>query len=269
MSRSEGWVRKFFVERSDLFLKLMNSKWRLAPEEARLISRLLEIHGVGRGARLLEVGCGSGRIAINLARLGYSVVGIDVSPTYISEAVRRSREEGVQVEFLVGDARRVDEVVGARRFDAVLFYWTSVLGYYDEVTDFEILARCRKVVEDGGKLLILQHANRDHLILAFSVRRVLESRHDLGDYVVVEESRLDLLSSRYVSTWSFYRKEGNALVLIDTLETSQRVYSIHELVSIARRAGWDLEKAYASIATLEEFTKPAYHPALNLVFKTS
>ena len=84
------------------------------------------------GSCILDVGCGNGRIAIHLAKHGFKVVGIDISPLYIRDASRRAREFQVEdrVEFVVGDAREVDSILREHRFDAALMYWTSMLGYY-------------------------------------------------------------------------------------------------------------------------------------------
>src|SRR5947207_2574134 len=58
------------------------------------------------GARILDVGCGTGDAARAIAQLvapGGRVVGVDVEPTMIAEAVRRTAESGVPVGFTVGD----------------------------------------------------------------------------------------------------------------------------------------------------------------------
>ena len=67
-----------------------------------------EIRRAGR-ARVLDLGCGAGRNAVPLARLGWDVVGIDLSIPMLSAAMQRAREEGV--------AARVHVVRG--RMDAV------------------------------------------------------------------------------------------------------------------------------------------------------
>lgn len=53
--------------------------------------------------RVLDAGCGGGHNALYLARLGYDVVGIDVAPSAISRARHKARQQGVHVEFAVGD----------------------------------------------------------------------------------------------------------------------------------------------------------------------
>jgi len=72
------------------------------PGEARYVQSLLRKQGVSQGD-LLELGCGTGKHAEQLARLGYSVQGIDLSPSMIDIARRRSASD--RTRFEVGDAR--------------------------------------------------------------------------------------------------------------------------------------------------------------------
>jgi SAM-dependent methyltransferase len=70
------------------------------------------------GRTVLDVGTGTGRAAIVLARAGAVVTGVDASPEMLAVAARRAREEGVSVTFAPGDAHRLD--FGDRSFDAVV-----------------------------------------------------------------------------------------------------------------------------------------------------
>ena len=65
-----------------MFLRIMNEKWKTAEAEANAIAKLLRKHGLEKG-KVLDLMCGNGRISINLAKLSYKVVGIDISPMYI------------------------------------------------------------------------------------------------------------------------------------------------------------------------------------------
>jgi SAM-dependent methyltransferase len=51
----------------------------------------------------LDLGCGTGRWSVELARRGWTVVGVDVVPKAIHSAQRRARETGVDVAFVAGD----------------------------------------------------------------------------------------------------------------------------------------------------------------------
>ena len=67
---------------------------------------------------VLDVGCGTGENALHLAGLGHAVVGIDVVPLAIERARAKALQRGLQAQFLVGDALRL-EVLG-RTFDTVI-----------------------------------------------------------------------------------------------------------------------------------------------------
>ena len=81
-----------------LFRKPMYERYRLT----------IEALGDAAGKTYLDLGCGSGRYAINLARLGARVVGIDFSDAMLDLARRYASEEGVagKVEFLHADMNR-------------------------------------------------------------------------------------------------------------------------------------------------------------------
>src|SRR6187431_3086309 len=68
--------------------------------QAQLIAELGELES---GARVLDVPCGDGRIAVRLASMGAQVVGLDLSERFIARARRRPGADGVRFE--VGDMR--------------------------------------------------------------------------------------------------------------------------------------------------------------------
>ena len=70
------------------------------------------------GRRILDVGTGTGRAAIALAKRGAIVTGVDASAEMLQVAGRRAREAGAAVTFQQGDAHRLDFPDG--RFDAVV-----------------------------------------------------------------------------------------------------------------------------------------------------
>jgi 2-polyprenyl-3-methyl-5-hydroxy-6-metoxy-1,4-benzoquinol methylase len=70
------------------------------------------------GRRILDVGTGTGRAAIALAKAGAIVTGVDASREMLAVAERRAREEGAAVTFTPGDAHRLD--FADRSFDAVI-----------------------------------------------------------------------------------------------------------------------------------------------------
>jgi ubiquinone/menaquinone biosynthesis C-methylase UbiE len=85
--------------------------------EVRLVERLVPLHG----RRILEIGCGDGRLTRQLAKVASSVDAFDPDPERIAEA-RRLSADWTNVSFRVGSA----EAARSRRarFDLALFSWS-------------------------------------------------------------------------------------------------------------------------------------------------
>lgn len=63
--------------------------------------------GFNKTLKIIDVGCGTGRHAIELTKRGYSVTGIDLSPSQIQRAKEKAEAENLEIQFLVGDARQI------------------------------------------------------------------------------------------------------------------------------------------------------------------
>ena len=81
------------------------------------VIRQLAAVGAIKG-EVLEPGCGSGHHAIYCAAQGYSVTGVEISPTALDRARRNAAAAGVTVDFQLADATQLDGFEG--RFDTVL-----------------------------------------------------------------------------------------------------------------------------------------------------
>ena len=78
---------------------------------------------VVRGKRVLDLGCGDGRLAIGVAPYAKSVDGLDPDSELIASARRRARETGAtRARFRVGAAQSLPYASGA--FDVVILSWT-------------------------------------------------------------------------------------------------------------------------------------------------
>jgi len=87
--------------------------------EMRLIQRFVELNG----RRILELGCGEGRLTRQLAPLASTVVAVEPDPAKIALARRTATSEGIRnVSFRVGSAERLR--VGGAPFDIALFSWS-------------------------------------------------------------------------------------------------------------------------------------------------
>ncbi|MGD2206254.1 MAG: class I SAM-dependent methyltransferase [Anaerolineae bacterium] len=146
---------------SYVYMKVLES----APERYDWGMRLLTLGRLGRvhrdmAARLhredrvLDIGCGTGALAVLLARKGVHVTGVDISPPMMSLAARRLKDEGLgdQVTLRELGAVDLDTAFPDASFDAVV---SSLV--FSELSDDEIeytLAECHRILRPGGQLLI-------------------------------------------------------------------------------------------------------------------
>ena len=106
--------------------------------------------GLRAGAVVLDVACGGGRHALELARRGYAVEGVDASAALVAHATQLAAEEALRARFVQGDMR---ELAYECQFDAVLVM-NSSLGFFDDAANRATLDRLAGALIDGGKLLL-------------------------------------------------------------------------------------------------------------------
>ncbi len=86
------WAKVLFVDHPQVFLPWMKSMIGQAKMDVRGLQTVFEKFQVRKGARILDLACGIGRISINLAKAGYKVVGIDISRLYLDFAKEEDAE---------------------------------------------------------------------------------------------------------------------------------------------------------------------------------
>jgi 2-polyprenyl-3-methyl-5-hydroxy-6-metoxy-1,4-benzoquinol methylase len=91
-------------------------EWVAAPEDDLVVAALFELIGPVEGQRILDLGCGQGRISRELASRGNDVVGVDLSAELLQIAAAADHD---RIEYLCADACRTDWWDGAP-FDGVI-----------------------------------------------------------------------------------------------------------------------------------------------------
>jgi len=114
--------------------------------EARLVDAM-----VPRGARILDAGCGTGRVGAHLAAAGHQVVGVDLDPELIAEA--QAVHPGPT--WLVGDLSELDlPSAGVPAGFDVIVCAGNVMTFVAPSTRREILCRFRAHLGDGGRIAV-------------------------------------------------------------------------------------------------------------------
>jgi ubiquinone/menaquinone biosynthesis C-methylase UbiE len=147
---------------SYVFMKVLESAPRRYDLGIRLLSlgRISRVHqemaerGVSEGSRALDIGCGTGSLAIACARRGAQVTGIDTSPQMLDIARRKVEQAGLtdSIALLQMSAIELDEGFEPESFDTIMSSLT-----FSELSDDEqcfVLRQCRRLLKDGGRLIV-------------------------------------------------------------------------------------------------------------------
>ncbi|MEU8820808.1 class I SAM-dependent methyltransferase [Actinoplanes sp. NPDC048796] len=122
--------------------------------EARMIDAM-----VPRGARILDAGCGTGRVGGHLAERGHEVVGVDLDPELIAAA----RKDHPEATWMVGD---LAELRLEATFD-VLVCAGNVMTFVAPSTRRTILERFRAHLAEGGRAVVGFGAGRGYEFAEF------------------------------------------------------------------------------------------------------
>jgi len=231
---------EWFVDLYDEFRMRTGFGSVSAEQTSKEVDFLCDVLALDAGSKVLDLFCGAGRHAIELARRGCSVTGVELNARY-AELARQAAP--ASADFLVGDVRHVDFGTG---FDAAIIMFHS-FGYFSDSEDRAVLEKIHHALRPGGRFLI-EILNRDWLLANFSERK--ESIVD--GITVVETRQFDPLTSR-----NNFRIERHSADGVVVKEGSWRLYSPHEMKNFLEAIGFQFLSAYSNLdkAPLERDTR--------------
>jgi SAM-dependent methyltransferase len=223
--------------------KIYDGEYRDFSSDVALYLRILSDERVG--GPILELGCGTGRVAVPLVRAGHRVTGIDISPEMLARARRNRRTLPVEDAMRLRFSRQDMTCFGfPRRFQAALIPFSTLA----LVTDVEARASClerihRHLEPDGLLLVDLPHpgaADAPDVCLA-SHFRVPPWGHLIDK--IVEERRTPggrQLLVRYRYTVSRWADE----TVVDRFEVSFGLARLEfrEVEQVLHATGFDVER---------------------------
>jgi 2-polyprenyl-3-methyl-5-hydroxy-6-metoxy-1,4-benzoquinol methylase len=107
--------------------------------------------GHDKSCKIIDIGCGTGRHSIELAKRGYQITGIDLSESMLNRAREKAEHENLEIDFQKHDARMLPF---ENEFDLAIMLCEGgfALMETDEM-NFEILKNATKAIKDRGKFI--------------------------------------------------------------------------------------------------------------------
>ncbi|MBN1937287.1 MAG: class I SAM-dependent methyltransferase [Anaerolineae bacterium] len=225
------WYKKIWS------LDIQDMSWvEQTAREVDFVQAALELAG---RVRILDLACGYGRHALELARRGHTVVGVDITAVYIAEAQRRAQADGLaNVEFICADVR---DVTFSNQFDAVLNMADGAIGYLeDDAENLKIFDLVSAALKPGGKHL-MGVCSGDYAIKHFPRRHWEAGTQSLS----LADFAWDSQTSRMLYAGHTF-KYGEVLTQPEEtgFPTSTRLYTREELREIFHCRGMVIRQAY-------------------------
>ncbi len=123
---------------------------------------LVKAIGIGKGLRVLDLGCGDGTTALPSARLGAEVLGVDIASNLVEAGNRRAKEQGLaNLRFQEGDATNL-QGLGNGSFDFVV----SIFGAMFAPKPFDVAKEMVRVTRPGGRIVMGNWIPNDPTLVA-------------------------------------------------------------------------------------------------------
>ena len=170
-----------------------DARWAEAPTVAQYVK---DIAGLGEGAKILDAGCGLGRISVELAALGLDVTGVDIIQSELDAARESAEAEGVPLTLINHDLRSFQ---AREQFDCAINLYTS-FGYCATIEeDMKILKNIADSVKTGGTF-IMECTSRETAIMYFTAGEEFER----AGYKVVTHFEVVGAWESLRSQWTLY-----------------------------------------------------------------
>lgn len=146
-------------------LDIKNHSWvEDTVNQVDFVIKTLELTGK---EQILDMACGFGRHSLELARRGFTVVGVDYTKSFIDDARKSARKENLNVDFIHSDIR---DIKFNNEFDVVLNMADGAIGYFDtDVENLIIFDLISSALKPGGKHF-MDVCNAEHAELFFPKR---------------------------------------------------------------------------------------------------
>jgi SAM-dependent methyltransferase len=196
------------------------------------------------GGPLLDLACGTGRMAIRMAKLGYQVTGVDITPEMIAWARQKAAKEGVSIEWIVADARTFH----LQKQFPFIYMLENVFQFFLTRADQEaMLARVREhLLPEGCFLFETRNPTPRNLLVGRRPDPQTFTLPDGGQLVITEQHYYDPMTQiqHYTNHHTFLLPEGKRDE--KTVRTALRYVYPQEMEALLYYNGFKIHTCYGS-----------------------
>ncbi len=226
-----SWYNEIFG--SD-YLKIDNKINKSGKDEVLKIIKILKMK---KGSKVLDLGCGLGRHTIPLSKLGYKVVGVDISDYLLD--IAKEASEGLPIIYENKDMRFIDY---NKEFDVVLNLSTSFGYFEDDKDNYKVLENVNRALKPGGKFLIEFHSPS-------CVKRNYQSycENEVDGETIITKSKIDnnTLRNEVTVKGTDYERTYNQVI---------KLYDTDWFDKMTKKCGLIIDEIYC------DFDKNPYNP---------
>ena len=225
-------------------------------EEAGFIHDQLQLAGVKPGAKLLDLACGTGRHAIEFARLGYEVTGVDYSPDMIARAKAAVAECGRSIKLHEQNMRLLN--LGEQQFDVITCLFDSI-GYLltnDAIGD--ALGRVGSHLATSG-VAVIEFWHGAAMLRSYDPVRVRRWATPSGEVLRISETQLDVPRQTSSVSYSIYelRTDGTYNCVRETQQN--RYFLVQEMAALLAAASLRPEKWFGGYSAATPISDDTWH----------
>ncbi|MDD4956017.1 MAG: class I SAM-dependent methyltransferase [Candidatus Omnitrophica bacterium] len=182
-----------------------------------------------KSLKIIDIGCGTGRHAIELTKRGYNVTGVDLSEDQIKRAKEKAQEAGLAIDFQTQDAR---DLPFEGEFDLAIMLCEGGFSLMEtDKMNFAILKSAARALNDHGKFIF---TTLNGLFPLFhSVKEFYESAQKEGQSQC-KDCSFDLMTFRDHNTVVFEDDSGNKR----ELKCNERYYVPSEITWLLKTLGF-------------------------------
>lgn len=227
-STNEAWYEDWFGE--DYLKVYPHRDEDEARQQVDFVERIMPLSSA---RRILDLGCGSGRHALEMSERGYNITCFDLSSVLLSMAKKKGGNDNCCVRFVEGDMR---DLPFKSVFDVVVSFFTT-FGYFEtDEENVKTLLSIKHVLKPGGAFM-QDYLNKDYVIKNLVP---VDSRTENG-FEMKQERRFNAQAQRIEKKITL-SENGKSREYFESV----RVYTLEEMQSMIAHAGLILTQTFGN-----------------------